>query len=836
MVRAFVVIVLLAVCGIAEAQTAKFSLRERPHVELPFTLQLQIDGFEDSPAPDQPKLDLPGATVTPLGVQPSGSRSITIVNGRQTVDSRTTWVMSWRVVPQTAGTLKLGPVTIKQGSQSVTTKQADITVETIPTTNDMKVQLVLPDRAVFVGETVPVKIAWLFRAQPEDPQFSVPFAKLDTLTVSAPPPQSNRRALKITVGAKELDVPFDVDTATVDGVEYTRLTATLYVAPRSAPQGGKLDIPATSVVAGLQVGRRDFFGRAETRLLRAVDVPRSLVVKPLPESDRPPAFAGAVGEQFSIDVRASRSVVSLGEPVDLEVTIKSDQRLDTLALGKLDGPGRLPKDKFTAPAEPPTGELADDGKTKTFKVVAQVTGPATEIPAITFAYFDPKAQRYQTIASQPIALSVKGGSVVGAQDVVVGAKRTTKQVEDTSSLVNADLALSSVGAAEDTPLGGTVLWLVVGLLYALPLGIFGFRSWQLRTAESREEAGEVRTARKVVEAQLDKAANSPAREVAGPLVAAMRELARVLGRELDDKGLLAKVETEAFAPDAAGKPLSADLRSDAAGLLRRWLGDERKSRGPGKAAAAIVIVGALIGGEAHADALADGRSAYQYAMEQTGDATGRKAAFARAAASLGDAARALPDRPELLADWGNAALGAGEVGLATLAYRRALALDPSNARARHNLAWLRGRLPERMQPKVAAGATDTLLFFHRWPRARRLIVGAFAFALAVLLVVPWGTRKRRGGLFAVSLLALVVWVAMLASVVLEDRHGDDAVVIDSVTMRAADSAGAPAALVEPLPRGAEVTILERREQWTRISLSSGTSGWVPDGAVERVIH
>lgn len=834
--RALIVVVLLALGGTASAQTAKFSLRERPHVELPFTLQLQIDGFDESPAPDQPKLELQNATVTPLGVQPSSSRSITIINGRQTVDSQTTWVMSWRVVPQAAGTLKLGAVTIKQGSKSATTKPADITVETIPTTNDMKVQLVLPDRAVFVGETVPVKIAWLFRAQPEDPQFSVPFAKLDTFTVSAPPAQNNRRALKITVGAKELDVPFEVDSATVDGLEYTRLTATLYAAPRSAPAGGKLDIPPTSVVAGLQVGRRDFFGRADTRLLRAVDVPRSLVVKPLPESDRPPAFAGAVGEQFSIDVRTSRSVVSLGEPVELEVTIKSDQRLDTLALGKLDGPGRLPKDKFTAPAEPPTGELADDGKTKTFKVVAQVTGPATEIPAISFAYFDPKAQKYQTIASQPIALSVKGGSIVGAQDVVVGAKKTTKQVEDTSSLVNADLALSSTAAAEDTPLGGTLLWILVGLLYAVPLGIFGFRSWQLRTAESREEAGEVRAARKAVETLLDKAGSSPAREVAGPLVAAMRELARVLGREVDDKGLLAKIETEAFAPDAAGKPLDADLRSDAAGLLRRWHGDERKARGPGKAAAVVLLAGSLFGGDAHADSLADGRAAYQYAMEQTGDATARKAAFARASAALGDAARAYPDRPELLADWGNAALGAGEVGLATLAYRRALALDPSNARARHNLAWLRGRLPERMQPKVAAGATDTLLFFHRWPRARRLIVGAFAFALAVLLIVPWGTRKRRGGVLALSILALVVWIAMLASVIFEDRHGDDAVVIDSVTMRAADSAGAPAALSEPLPRGVEVTVLERREQWTRIALSSGMSGWVPDGAVERVIR
>lgn len=828
----FVVVLLIALAGTASAQTAKFSLRERPHAELPFTLQLQIEGFEESPALTQPKLEIAGATVTPLGAQPS-ARSITIINGRQTV--RTGWVMQWRVVAP-AGTLKLGAVTVTQGSKTVTTQPADITVETIPTTNDMKVQLVLPDRAVFVGETVPVKIAWLFRAQPEDPQFSVPFAKLDTFTVSAPPPVNNRRAVKIAVGAKELDVPFEVDEATVDGTQYTRLTATLFAAPRNAPPGGKLEIPPTSVVAGLQVGRRDFFGRADTKLLRAVDVPRSLVVKPLPETDRPPIFAGAVGEKYSIDVRTSRSVVSLGEPVELEVTIKSDQRLDTLVLGKLDGPGRLPKDKFTAPAEPPTGELSEDGMVKTFKVVAQVTGPATEIPAISFAYFDPKEQKYVTTASQPIALSVKGGSVVGAQDVVVGAKKTTKQVEDTTSLVNADLALSSAGTAEDTPLGGSLLWIIVGFLYAVPLGIFAFRSWQLRTAESREEAGEVRTARKAVEAQLDKAAASPAREVAGPLVAAMRELARVLGRELDDKGLLAKIETEAFAPDAAGKPLSADLRSDAAGLLRRWLGDERKARGPGKAAAAVVIAGALLGSDARADALADGRSAYRYAMEQTGDATGRKAAFARASAALGDAARANPDRPELLADWGNAALGAGEIGLATLAYRRALALDPSNARARHNLAWLRGRLPERMQPKVTAGATDTLLFFHRWPRARRWIVGAVAFAVAVLLVVPWGARKRRGGQLAASMLALVVWVAMLASVVLEDRHTDDAVVIDSVTMRAADSAGAPAALPEALPRGVEVTILERREQWTRISLASGTSGWVPDGAVERVIR
>jgi hypothetical protein len=219
-------------------------------------------------------------------------------------------------------------------------------------------------------------------------------------------------------------------------------------------------------------------------------------------------------------------------------------------------------------------------------------------------------------------------------------------------------------------------------------------------------------------------------------------------------------------------------------------------------------------------------------MEMSTDATARKAAFARAAIALGDAARGLPDRPELLTDWGNAALGAGDVATATLAYRRALGLDGGNPRARHNLAWLRSRQSDAFRP-AASGATDALLFFHSWPRARKLIVGAAAFAIAILLVVPWAGRWRRG-LTGLAVLPFVVWLAMIASVVLEADHGDDGVVMDDVVMRAADSAGAPAALSQPLPRGVEVTVLERRDAWTRIRIANGTSGWVPGGAVERV--
>src|SRR5690606_3840507 len=130
----------------------------------------------------------------------------------------------------------------------------------------------------------------------------------------------------------------------------------------------------------------------------------------------------------------------------------------------------------------------------------------------------------------------------------------------------------------------------------------------------------------------------------------------------------------------------------------------------------VLVLGALGAPAAEAGSLEDGRAAYAQAMELTTDATARQAAFTRASVALGEAARTLPDRPELLSDWGNAALGAGDIATATLAYRRALAIDGSTPRARHNLAWLRGRQPEAFRP-AALGATDTLLFFHAWPRA-----------------------------------------------------------------------------------------------------------------------
>ncbi len=851
----------------ADEPAAEYRLgdRDTPHVGLPFALDMVIEGFDEQPAPAAPKLEIANAQVAFVAANPNVRQGIQIVNGRRTDFTKVTWVLRWSVTPQKEGRLRIPSVTATQGDKRATARAGEADVDTIPITDAMKLSLALPERPIFVGETVPVELTWLFRSPPQDPKWSIPLTALDAFTVSGPPvPPGTREAITIQAGSKELPLPYKADEIDQGGTKYGRLVATFFLAPK---QPGKLEIPASSVVAALQTGRADFFGNAPTRLYRALDVARVLEVKPLPQTDRPSNFAGAVGEQFSIDVTTSRSVVQLGEPVELAIRIKSNQRLDTLALGRLDGDGGLPKDKFVVASDPATGELSEDGMTKTFKVVAQVTGPATSVPALAFAYFDPTKSAYQTIRSQPIALSVAGGNVVGASDVVAARPKTSDKattpagvLEADTALVNAELALSSPGQEDDRPLSGAVLWVLVGVLYAVPLGLLAARRWQVRTQGQRDEAAEVRVARRKVEALLDRSGTQPAREIAGPLAAALRELARLLGRSIDgrepptgsaaegrrgfidDGGLLARLETESFSPGAASAPLSTDLRSDAAGLLRRWTSEARRGGATRASSALVIVLGLGLGlatgraeaasPEQDARVLGEARAAYQEAMQRTDNVTARRAAFARAATAFGEAARARPDRPELLTDWGNAALGAGDVATATLAYRRALAIDGGNLRARHNLGWLRGRQPDTFRPH-AATATDTLLFFHTWPRGQKLLVGAAAFAIAMLLLVPWSGRRRRG-LGGLALLPLAVWLAMLASVAFEDRRPDDAVVMDDVVLRAADSAGAPAALPQPLPRGIEVTVLELRDAWTKVRLAGGVAGWVPTGAVERI--
>jgi hypothetical protein len=192
---------------------------------------------------------------------------------------------------------------------------------------------------------------------------------------------------------------------------------------------------------------------------------------------------------------------------------------------------------------------------------------------------------------------------------------------------------------------------------------------------------------------------------------------------------------------------------------------------------------------------------------------------------------------DLYTNLGNAALQSERIGPATLAYRRALRLDPDHPRARQNLAHVRSLLPAWIPRPEEDTLIDTFFFWHRTLSAsERSTVAAICFAVAVLLLSV-SVLRRRPLYRNLALIPALAWVALLASLVVEVQgaHGNEAVIVqDEALARAADSANARSPFAEPLAGGTEVEIVERRDPWLRIRLADGRVAWLSSGSVETV--
>ena len=138
-------------------------------------------------------------------------------------------------------------------------------------------------------------------------------------------------------------------------------------------------------------------------------------MRAVPAAGRPESFAGAVGTGFSLDVAADRTVVQVGDPIALTLTLRGEG-LETASLPPLDAEGLLPAQRFRVPDANLPGELGEGAKRFT-AVVRVRADDVTEIPALAYSWFDPNTGRYETTRSRPVALAVRSAQVIGAADV-----------------------------------------------------------------------------------------------------------------------------------------------------------------------------------------------------------------------------------------------------------------------------------------------------------------------------------------------------------------------------------------------------------------------------------
>jgi len=181
----------------------------------------------------------------------------------------------------------------------------------------------------------------------------------------------------------------------VDGANIRELRR--YRCPARAMTAGLIDI-APVVRVRLLSRKRLFIGSTWVETPYDIRVePLRMQVRPLPHERQPEDFSGAVG-QFSFDVDVAPTRVAPDDLVTLTMRIQGEGYLEHLV-----SPQVRPTALFKA-----YGSRALPGGSKTARfeqvVIPQSTN-AVSIPALTFSYFDPESERYETLSRGPFRLA-----------------------------------------------------------------------------------------------------------------------------------------------------------------------------------------------------------------------------------------------------------------------------------------------------------------------------------------------------------------------------------------------------------------------------------------------
>ena len=172
-------------------------------------------------------------------------------------------------------------------------------------------------------------------------------------------------------------------------------------------------------------------------------------VNPLPDEGRPAGFQGVVGS-YKMDVLASPTNLTAGDPITLQISIAGSGALENVRLPSFD-------DWEGFKVYPPTDNInyTDQANRTGIRMFEQVVVPekadTPHLPGFEFSFFDPAKGSYETIKNPPLPLTVSPAAKVNSAPVImvtqtnqadVGADIATELVHIKPSIGT----LSSIGA------------------------------------------------------------------------------------------------------------------------------------------------------------------------------------------------------------------------------------------------------------------------------------------------------------------------------------------------------------------------------------------------------
>jgi tetratricopeptide (TPR) repeat protein len=580
---------------------------------------------------------------------------------------------------------------------------------------------------------------------------------------------------------------------------------------------GRYPIPPARLTYALPQ-TASFFSREESFALRSEAVDFIAIEPPL--GGRPSDWAGAVGT-WRASARIDTARGRAGEPIILTMRIEGTGNVTLLPrphiamvwAGVVNADERVRLDSTPA--------LLGGWKEFDWLVTPTASG-LQRVPALRYAFFNPRTRAYEIASTAPIEVRVTAGDFIDIP-------RAAPAAVSAAPVLPIESALSEPAPP---PLANSPVVLVVVALGPL----VAFFVWIARRPRKPRPPPTPRQRLAKVGARAD---TDAVREVRRALVDGLTARtgldAAVLTAEgawtiaLRKKGLsadaasafeelLSALDEACFAATPALQPRGAGWAQQAREALdvlddELWRGVPWERRVKERVAVSVSLAILLCATAPPLAAQGDARDAF--ALGATAYSGGD---YIRAARHFADAAREAPRSTSAWSNLGTASLMAHDTAMAVLGWQRALRLDPTNSELRLRLAGL--RVPQE----------------GRYARVYP-IPGAAAIGAALLIwLVGWVLTIRQGWrrhsawrLGAVT--AVAGSVALFAAWKIESHlEGRNLVVVtNSAPLRALPSLTAESRST-PVP-GEVAAVIERKGVWVRLRLDGARDGWLP---VERV--
>lgn len=395
-----------------EAKVTKNTLGLNERLRIDFIMNVDGDNF------DQPAFE--GFRIT---AGPSQQVSQSWVNGRSSFQKAYSYILQ----PLQKGTLTIKPASIEYNGQVYKTAPIKITV-----TNAVAQERDPNDRPQGSSNELLNLVAEISKTNPYLNEPITVVYKLYFNNIGVTGFKELAKPKYNDFWNQNIDIKqLSVQEGTFQGQRcyYVVLKKTILYPQKS----GKLTIEPLSLDIGVQLptNRRDMFGQMIiTDDNKVVSAGAKVInVRPLPETNKPEGFTGAVGK-FNFTVTPTKTTLKNGEGLDLIVSATGTGNMKLFTLPKPVVPNALEMydpvhdENITTSLSGMSGKITDK-----YTIVPQYKGKYA-IKPMQFSYFDLSSGSYRTITTKEIMIDVLDGPMQAEAAATANAsKNVTPKTE-----------------------------------------------------------------------------------------------------------------------------------------------------------------------------------------------------------------------------------------------------------------------------------------------------------------------------------------------------------------------------------------------------------------------